>query len=192
VNDRLRASDRDRERAVEALRQAAGEGRLTMEELDERVALAYAARTRGDVLQLLDDVLEPPDDVLVPAAPAPAPPRRLPWFPGREPFAERWTFDVAPAAAVAEFLDAAAPPLHAFGYDLVDRRRDRLVFARSRRPGWTIAVAVLLFPVGLVTLVHTVNDIITVDFVRERGRTLGYAQGTAPLPVRRAFAQLQG
>jgi hypothetical protein len=35
------------------------------------------------------------------------------------------------------------------------------------------------------------NDIITVDFVREHGRTLGFAQGTAPLPVRRAFAQLQ-
>jgi Domain of unknown function (DUF1707) len=185
VSDRLRASDRDREQAVEALREAAGEGRLTVDELDERVALAYRARTRGDLVELLDDVL-------VPATPEPAAPaRRLPWLPGRAPFEARWTFEESPGAAVAEFMEAAAAPLHAFGYELVERGRDRLVFAQSRRPGWTIAVAVLLFPFGLFALVHTVDEIITVDFVRTAGRTVGLAQGVAPLPVRRAFAQLE-
>jgi hypothetical protein len=186
VSDPLRASDRDRERAVEALRDAAGEGRLTLDELDERVSLAYAARTRGDLLELLDDVLVPAERET-----APGPAHRLPWFPGREPFSARWTFDRAPSAAVAEFMEDAAGPLHAFGYDLVERGRERLVFARSRRPGWTIAVAILLFPVGLVALVHTVDELITVDFVRHGGRTVGLAQGVAPLPVRRAFARLE-
>ena len=34
----LRASDADREQAADLLRHAAGEGRLTVEELDERLA----------------------------------------------------------------------------------------------------------------------------------------------------------
>jgi hypothetical protein len=187
VSDRLRASDRDREKAVDALRQAAGEGRLTVDELDERVALAYRARTRGDLVELLDDVL-------VPAPPEPRPParrRRRPWLPGRAPFEARWTFEDSPGAAVGEFMEAAAAPLHSFGYELVERGRDRLVFAQSRRPGWTIAVAVLLFPLGLVALVHTIDELITVDFVRTARGTVGLAQGVAPLPVRRAFAQLE-
>jgi hypothetical protein len=39
----LRASDTDRERVAEVLREAAGDGRLTLEELDERLDAVYAA-----------------------------------------------------------------------------------------------------------------------------------------------------
>ncbi len=52
----LRASDAERERAADQLRHAAGEGRLTVEELDERLNAAYAARTRGELAQLVADV----------------------------------------------------------------------------------------------------------------------------------------
>ena len=45
----LRASDADRERVVEQLRQHHVEGRLTVEELSERTERAYAARTLGDL-----------------------------------------------------------------------------------------------------------------------------------------------
>jgi hypothetical protein len=55
----LRASDADRERAADVLRRAAGEGRLTMEELDERLHAAYATRTRRELERLLADVVEP-------------------------------------------------------------------------------------------------------------------------------------
>jgi hypothetical protein len=58
----LRASDADRERAADALRTAAGDGRLTMDELAERLHLAYEARTRDDLARLLADV-----SVLAPA-----------------------------------------------------------------------------------------------------------------------------
>lgn len=53
----LRASDADRERIVERLRHAAGEGRLDVEELDERLARAYAARTVSELQTLTADVV---------------------------------------------------------------------------------------------------------------------------------------
>ena len=44
----LRCSDVDRDRVAEALRQAAGDGRLTLSELEERLDAAFRARTYGD------------------------------------------------------------------------------------------------------------------------------------------------
>src|SRR5215207_5971474 len=55
----LRVSDADREATVARLREAAGEGRLTVDELDERVELAYAARTEADLLALGADLPAP-------------------------------------------------------------------------------------------------------------------------------------
>jgi hypothetical protein len=52
----LRASDADREQAAELLRRAAGDGRLTVEELDGRLAEAFAARTRAELERLVADV----------------------------------------------------------------------------------------------------------------------------------------
>ncbi len=57
----LRASDGDRERAADHLRAAAGDGQLTMEELDERLHAAHLARTRGDLERLTAD-LQPVED----------------------------------------------------------------------------------------------------------------------------------
>lgn len=52
----LRVSDAEREDVVGALRAAAGEGRLTLEELSERVESAYVARTDADLAVLLEDL----------------------------------------------------------------------------------------------------------------------------------------
>jgi len=52
----LRASDADRERAVTTLTRAASDGRIDVDELEERLALAYAARTHGELEVLLADV----------------------------------------------------------------------------------------------------------------------------------------
>src|SRR3954447_17921842 len=54
-----RASDADRERTAELLRRAAGEGRLTLEELEERLHSTYEARTHGDLERLTADVTVP-------------------------------------------------------------------------------------------------------------------------------------
>jgi Domain of unknown function (DUF1707)/Cell wall-active antibiotics response 4TMS YvqF len=56
----LRASDSDREGTVEVLRGAASAGQLTVDELEERVSAAYAARTRRELEQLTADVSPTP------------------------------------------------------------------------------------------------------------------------------------
>lgn len=55
----LRASDEDRERTAETLRRAAGEGRLTMDELEERLHTTYEARTHRELEGLTRDVVSP-------------------------------------------------------------------------------------------------------------------------------------
>ncbi|MGH3154219.1 MAG: DUF1707 SHOCT-like domain-containing protein [Streptosporangiaceae bacterium] len=52
----LRASHDDRDRVVELLRVSAGDGRLTAEELDERLELAMTARTYGELAKLVADL----------------------------------------------------------------------------------------------------------------------------------------
>jgi hypothetical protein len=52
----LRVSDAERESAVARLRVAGAEGRLTFEELADRVGRADAARTRGDLAALTADL----------------------------------------------------------------------------------------------------------------------------------------
>lgn len=52
----IRASDADRDAVVERLKRALSQGRLTMEEFDERVAAAYAAKTQGDLTVLTRDL----------------------------------------------------------------------------------------------------------------------------------------
>ncbi len=52
----LRVSDADREQAAELLRQAAGDGRITFDELDQRLDAAYAARTYGELSEVTADL----------------------------------------------------------------------------------------------------------------------------------------
>jgi hypothetical protein len=68
----LRASHGDRDQVVEQLRIAAGDGRLTAEELDERVELALNARTYADLVPLTAD-LPPAGLPAVPGASAAGP-----------------------------------------------------------------------------------------------------------------------
>jgi hypothetical protein len=55
----IRIGDADRDRAAERLRRAAGEGRLSPEELEERLEAAFGARTEGDLAPLVADL--PPE-----------------------------------------------------------------------------------------------------------------------------------
>jgi hypothetical protein len=71
----LRISDEDRHKVAEVLRAAAGEGRIDLDELDERLEATYAARTYGDLVPITLDlpVAKPGDLPARPAAPAPSP-----------------------------------------------------------------------------------------------------------------------
>ncbi|HEY0934992.1 MAG TPA: DUF1707 domain-containing protein [Trebonia sp.] len=53
---RMRASDAERDQAVESLASAAAEGRLTLEEYSERSGAALQARTLGELAALTDDI----------------------------------------------------------------------------------------------------------------------------------------
>jgi hypothetical protein len=57
VRDRsMRASDADRERTADTLREQAGEGRLEPDELEERLEAAYSAKTLADLDGLVADL----------------------------------------------------------------------------------------------------------------------------------------
>ena len=65
----LRISDEDRHKVAEVLRQAAGDGRIDLDELDERLEAAYKAKTYGDLVPITADL---------PVAGAPHPTARPP------------------------------------------------------------------------------------------------------------------
>ena len=52
----MRASDADRERVANIVREAAGDGRLTMEELDERLDAVYTAKTYAELEPITRDL----------------------------------------------------------------------------------------------------------------------------------------
>jgi hypothetical protein len=54
--DRLRASDAEREQYAEIVRDAVGEGRLTLDEGDERLGAVYAAKFRDELPPLVTDL----------------------------------------------------------------------------------------------------------------------------------------
>jgi hypothetical protein len=55
----LRAADADRQQIADQLKSALDEGRLSLHEYDERVGLAYAARTYAELLTLVADLPRP-------------------------------------------------------------------------------------------------------------------------------------
>src|SRR5258708_20838764 len=56
ADPRIRASDEDRERVVSLLREHHAAGRLTAEEFNERLDKAYAAKTVGELDELMADL----------------------------------------------------------------------------------------------------------------------------------------
>src|SRR6201990_71178 len=65
----LRISDIDRDRAAEVLREAHAQGRITVDELDERLTSVYNAKTFADLLPVTRD-LPATQDAAAAATPA--------------------------------------------------------------------------------------------------------------------------
>jgi hypothetical protein len=74
----MRASSADRERAIRVLQRSFVEGRLTRDELDERLGQALVARAFHDLMSVIADL--PPVPFARPSAPPAIPP-----FPERQP-----------------------------------------------------------------------------------------------------------
>lgn len=79
----LRISDAERHQVAEILREAAGEGRLDMDELDQRLEATYAARTYADLVPITLDLPSHPYHRPAPVRPAAASPAVVPG-PARE------------------------------------------------------------------------------------------------------------
>jgi DUF1707 SHOCT-like domain len=93
--DRLRAGHADRERVIEALKDAFVHGRLTRDQLGARAGRALAARTYAELAALTADIPPGPARPPVPARPAPARPA-----PARPPApARRWPLARAAAGS---------------------------------------------------------------------------------------------
>lgn len=60
-----RAADADRDAVAERLRMAAADGRLELEELDERLGQAYRAKTYGDLAVLVADLPAQPQTLVL-------------------------------------------------------------------------------------------------------------------------------
>ena len=107
---RIRASDADRDRTAEFLREHLAAGRLTQEEFSERLDKAYAAKTLGELDELLADLpaidlYKLPDEGLPrQRGPGGLPP--LPWLmaPGRVTPAWRAAWGSWATASLIAFL----------------------------------------------------------------------------------------
>jgi hypothetical protein len=184
----LRAGDSDRDAVIALLRAHHLEGRLTVDEFEERVERAHRAVTLielGDLHSDLPEVAARRGTVMARGE------RRVPRVPGTFSFVERVELAVDPALARQQAFEHIAPALARNGYEL-SVIGGALMFRRRWRPAWTILVAIFTFPIGLLALSVQNTDEIVVE-IRD-GANAGtelIAHGVGPLGVRRAFAKLR-
>jgi hypothetical protein len=124
----VRASDAEREQAAELLRAGYGDGRLTLDELDERLAAGYAAKTRADLRSLTSDLPGTAAAVVTGDGPLPA---DLPVI-GQEPGA-----GMRPDWCLLCLLVAFPPAGIAYWIVTARRRARAAVPGRSPLPGAT-------------------------------------------------------
>ncbi len=184
----LRAGDADRERAVDLLRRHHAAGRLDDDELEERMGGAYAARTYGALTALVEDLPELPAGVIAPIVPRRVPARG--W--GLRSFHQEHELPTTPEATWRDVIGLILPAMERAGYAVVGRRsHEELVLERSEPPAWTILCALLLFPFGLLALLHRRREQVHIEVEPRRGGgTLVVVHGRARRGIRRTFAEL--
>jgi DUF1707 SHOCT-like domain len=96
----MRASDADRDAVLSELSEHFQAGRLTAEEFDERAGQALAARTHGELRNLLRDLPAARPGPQAPAATSSAAPPRLPSWPALLPVAALAGIGIAVAMSV--------------------------------------------------------------------------------------------
>lgn len=142
----MRTAAADRDRAIEVLSTAYGEGRLTKEEFDERSEQALAARTYADLSSLLEDL---------PGGVPAAPPSQRGYYPPVRP-----TSGLAVASLVCAMTMFLAVPSVILGHIA----RARIRQTGERGDGMAIAGLVLgylqiifwvLLGLGVVAVSHT-------------------------------------
>lgn len=160
----LRASHADRDKTVELLRMAAGDGRLTAEELDERLESALTAKTLGELAVLTTDLPATPGQ---PVSASPPRPKDLVRFNSKGGNVTRTGQWVVPAAIEATLV----------GGNL----KLNLTEAMITQPELAIEADVRG---GNMTLVTRPGIAVDVDDLEMRGGNMHFGKGTdRPAPV---------
>lgn len=123
---RMRAADEDRDRTADVLRSAFVEGRLSQDELDERLGKVYSARTYADLSAQTADL-----------------PRRLPMVPPARPLAPQPTNSMAVGSFVCGLLQLFSFGLTAIPAVILGHAARRQI-RRTHQPGDGFAVAGLV------------------------------------------------
>ncbi len=180
----LRASDREREEAAARLKGESVAGRITTEELEERLEGVMAARTRGELARYFRDLPAARQPVQV--AERSRPQRFEP--PGVLPFTHTLIIHAPPERVRALALSRLAPRFNESDFKLSAQSADLLTFENTSRPAWTILVAIVGFPFGLLALLpdHTERITITLE-PRGEGETVMRFHGKARRSVRKAL-----
>jgi hypothetical protein len=179
---RLRISDDDRHKVAEVLRTAAGDGRIDLDELDERLEQTYAAKTYADLVPITADL--PVQATGHAVAPAPRP--RTPSAPGpRYPssFAVMSETKRQGSWSVAEQHTAAA----VMGSVLLDMRE-----ATFEAREVTVVANVIMGEVKVVVDPHTVVILegvpIMGEFKQDRDRAAHQPTPDSPVVRVKGFA----
>ena len=138
----MRAADADRERVADVLREAVAQGRISFDELDERLDQAYAARTYADLEVITRDL--PASGAVTPAA-APAaryPLDRIGGTPGA-------TFSVAIMSSVKRRGTWVVPPSYT-AFTIMGSVQLDLRQARFSEPEVTIQAYTLMGGVEII------------------------------------------
>jgi hypothetical protein len=182
----VRVSDADRDDIADAMRRHWVDGRLSVEELDERLAAVYAARTERQLAELLSDLPEGSSQPVVAATPAASRWRPGRWrrprvgLPGVRPFVQHHDFEAEKEQVFADALSHIAPGMITGGYDLAERVEPTLLaFETRERPARLLRLRVR----------QTSRIVMAFDDASEGG-TRVTVRGMARRAVRRAFATL--
>lgn len=106
---------------------------------------------------------------------------------------ETFSYQVeSPRSAVevlAGVLRVWVPRLNHYGYHLTTQSIGGATFQRRYRPWWTIVLAIVLFPLGLLFLLHKRTIHVTFSFVEKAGKTVVSVAGEGERSLRDWFAE---
>jgi Domain of unknown function (DUF1707) len=173
----LRASDEEREQAADNLRKHCATGRLSLGELEARVASAYAAKTRAELADLLGDL---PQTSWLPDGRRERRRRVTPprvGRPGTRRFFQRHEFEADAEELFERSLSRIVPEMVTSGYRVTQQEASaRLVFEMEE-------VSFL----GMTARRGSRIELLFVDFALGARLTV---EGAASRTVRQAFARL--
>ena len=180
----LRASDAERDQIAGTLRAQLAAGRLTVDEFSERLDQTLRATSVDELQALVADLPAPRAS----PTPAPRPLGRL--WPGNLPFKTRIRSANSVAAVRDKAMRTVVPELIADGYRLTSQSPTSLILERTFRPAWTYFLAVIVFPIGLVALLHTDSSQVVIHLEPLGDGSLAQVSGTARRRVRGAVREL--